>query len=496
MAGATASVPAHEAAGSKAGHGVTHGVAFHLGKLAKSSKVETPRSRVAALPHPSVAQQVGLAPATAAPQPPAIVANFNGIRMNDATCGNCSPPDPNAAVGNTQIVEVVNLHLQVYNKAGGQACGGVSMHTFFNEPATTAFADPRIVYDNVNNKFIVTISIVNTPVDADPILRAASSLTGDACGNWNPYFISGNGQLPRGSFIDQPAVGQDYNALLFAGQVMGGGAASFSVVFSLPKTCAYSGDPCNFKILRTTGYAAPVSNGGSPMINTGFSYFVASLVDIGYALYTMSDSGQFDVTLSPPIFLSSPFTAPKRDIKQPDGSTVERGEIPSRIKSTPINDGKNIWFTHGMDFKGFPSIRWGAINIATHAIKVGGAYHSSKSDDFNPSLTVGFNPSIADGPRTVFLSWMYTDAAAGLPITPAAGSIVVSDLATTSLYITGRDTSLTRNGGVAAGESRVGDYSSVAVDPTSAGGTCAVSAQEYFDDGGQWATLVSRFGAC
>ena len=50
--------------------------------------------------------------------------------------------------------------------------------------------------------------------------------------------------------------------------------------------------------------------------------------------------------------------------------------------------------------------------------------------------------------------------------------------------------------GATAGESRFGDYSSVAIDPTNANGNCAVATQQYFPAGGQWGTRIARVGTC
>jgi hypothetical protein len=52
--------------------------------------------------------------------------------------------------------------------------------------------------------------------------------------------------------------------------------------------------------------------------------------------------------------------------------------------------------------------------------------------------------------------------------------------------------------GVSSSETRFGDFSSVAIDPTNANGTCAVTAQQYFppSGGGQWGTRIARVGTC
>src|SRR5262245_16704373 len=40
---------------------------------------------------------------------------FEGVDYNGSNCG-CYPPDPNAAVGNNDVVELVNTQIRVYDK--------------------------------------------------------------------------------------------------------------------------------------------------------------------------------------------------------------------------------------------------------------------------------------------------------------------------------------------------------------------------------------------
>lgn len=50
--------------------------------------------------------------------------------------------------------------------------------------------------------------------------------------------------------------------------------------------------------------------------------------------------------------------------------------------------------------------------------------------------------------------------------------------------------------GPVTGETRFGDYSSVAIDPTNGNGSCAVAAQQYFQSDGTWTTRIARVGTC
>src|SRR5262249_9664860 len=67
-----------------------------------------------------------------------------------------------------------------------------------------------------------------------------------------------------------------------------------------------------------------------------------------------------------------------------------------------------------------------------------------------------------------------------------AGQPITNLIGTGAVLRTGSTTSQTR----------FGDFSSVAVDPQMPGGTCAVTAQQYFNVGGTWNTRLARVGTC
>src|SRR5215471_9132318 len=76
--------------------------------------------------------------------------SFDGI--NDAQGGGFVPPDTNASVGDTQVVETVNVAYEVYNKStGAKIFGPVNIQTLYSqlggECATGNLSDPIATYD-------------------------------------------------------------------------------------------------------------------------------------------------------------------------------------------------------------------------------------------------------------------------------------------------------------------------------------------------------------
>ncbi|HEY4574407.1 MAG TPA: hypothetical protein VIJ26_10600, partial [Thermoanaerobaculia bacterium] len=459
-----------------------------------------PQARSAPPSSATAAARVRVAAAFA----PALDANFPGL----ASDGN-RPPDPNAAASPTQIVEVVNNRLQVYTRGGASAGCPADLDAFFGKQPGESLFDPRVIYDNVSGKFTVTIAVQSPPPPTGPhlpdvtLLRIAHSAAGNACGLWTEYSILGETSvtgIAEGSFIDQPSIGQDRDAFLFGGENFTNGDTFISdVAFSYPKSCAYS-NTCttDFQVFRPASYAIPASSGGTPMITTAHSYFVAVVPNVGYELYRMDNSGNTNATiftLQATITSGQSVAPPPRDAAQPGTSSpinigASNAPVATRITSTPTYDGTRIWFTHQAAVSNHPAIRYGAIDPASNAVTTNIAFHSASSDDFNPSIAVGINGAS----RTIFLNWAYTDVAGGIPVSPAVAAVTIAATGSPPA-LNGKDIRLIAGG--ITNDNRFGDYSSAAIDPASPGQACAVTAQEYFDGAtnGKWATRISRFGA-
>lgn len=423
--------------------------------------------------------------------PTTVNANFSGVNQAGSNCG-CQPPDTNDAVGHTQIAEAVNLRLEVYSKTGAAECG-IGLNTFLSTSA--ALSDPHVVYDNLNNRFAVVVTVVPTP-GSTPALYVLASKTSGACGSWWLYKMIFTGSaFPAGTLLDFPYLGQDRSSLLFSTNNFCCGSPPFSYInsqaFSIAKSGIYSGATVSFNTYQVAFSTAPVTVSGIPIAATSKTYFLAAVPGSGYDLYQMTSAPNSPITLKAAI--SSPFTAPTRRVSQPHTSqTLDPSD--GRIPWAPVQSQNFVWFAHGMDLGGFPAIRYGAISVLADTARVAVAYHSTTSYDFNPSI------GVADaGTNRIYawLNWAYTDPSHNVAtsdtingVLPGAG--VPNLLGTDRVLIHGSPTST---------NFRFGDFSSVEVDPAAASSTCpadrtAVTNQEYFTANGQWATRLARLSFC
>jgi hypothetical protein len=493
-AGPVAAAPAHRGGGTgSASASVVNfreaaalpGGATPFAAPATAPAVEDPSS----LPRkPTVGHRPGLsagAQAFPAPAPavaPAVVANFDGT--NQTVCGGCQPPDPNAATSGTEIVELVNAFIQVTDNNGAILCGGgVTLDRLLRtmDPLT----DPRVQWDNINRRFSLSVTVsVPTGSTATPAMWVAASDTADACGTWRVYRLTFSGDpFPAGTFLDFPMLGQDRNALLISTRNFTHPGVNFTV-FGLPKATIYAGASVSFSTFNVPSLTAPVTNAGIPMVDSPVSFFLAAVPGTGYRLFRLTNSGGSGASLSQTT-ISAPFSAPTRQANQP-GTTTTLDPSDGNILWTPYFDGSSIWFTHVVDLSGFPTVRYGAVDLSTNTVVTGTEFHSFTSDDFNPAIGIGINPS---GGVTVFLTWVFTDSPAGVPVSAAVDmppSGIVNLIGSGVVLVTGAIT----------GETRFGDYSSVSIDPTTLAGTCAVVAQQYFGPTGDWSTRIARVGTC
>jgi len=139
-------------------------------------------------------------------------------------------------------------------------------------------------------------------------------------------------------------------------------------------------------------------------------------------------------------------------------------------------------------------VRYGRVDPSKNTVQTTFAFHSGSSDDFNPSIAVGFAPRGEE----VFLNWAFTNTPAG---TATTNVFAEGDASQPLVQIAGPGTVDTTGGVLTPAKCvsgsngcRFGDFSSVSVDPGVAG--CAFAAQEYFATDGSWKTRITPIGQC
>jgi hypothetical protein len=104
------------------------------------------------------------------------------------------PPDSNASVGGTQIVETVNASYQVFTKTGASLLGPIDITTIWSGfggfcQGATLRGDPVVVYDKLANRWLIT-QVTGTDDSSPGTECIAVSTSSDATGSFNRYAFS------------------------------------------------------------------------------------------------------------------------------------------------------------------------------------------------------------------------------------------------------------------------------------------------------------------
>lgn len=131
-----------------------------------------------------------------------------------------TPPDPDIAVGPTDIVEVVNSSVYVFSRSG-VVLGAADLNAFMFVTPGYSSTDPRVIYDPSAGRFWLTItevpnSFASCPT-AQPVLIAVSASSNPLpLKGWLVYALPlehfTNGQ-PQTEFGDQPGLGVASNTI-------------------------------------------------------------------------------------------------------------------------------------------------------------------------------------------------------------------------------------------------------------------------------------------
>ena len=168
---------------------------------------------------------------------------FEGLRNTDNLSAGfpflVAPPDPNAAVGPNNIVEMVNLVFAVYDKLGNQLSApmllGNLWQGFAVPDCTDESGDPVVLYDRHNDRWLLTQFTTRGPTFFNCV---AISQTPDPTG---PYFLYA---FSAGQFFpDYPKYGVWSDSYLLTSRDFGPSGQYGISVYALEKQAMVDGDP-------------------------------------------------------------------------------------------------------------------------------------------------------------------------------------------------------------------------------------------------------------
>jgi hypothetical protein len=390
------------------------------------------------------------------------------------------PPDPNASVGDMQIVETVNVFMSIFDKSTGTPVLGpillAALWNGFNSQCAgqgNGLADPIVLYDKQAGRWLIRDVTLTSPYTT----CFAVSKTSDALGSYNLYAFQ------------QPGVGS------LTGQKLGiWPDAYYMAQWTFPTVTSYTG-PQACALDRTQMLAgqtatmqcfqvnntnvrgmAPADLDGSNLPPSGApNYFVLQAPAGTNALYMY----KFHVDFTTPS--NSTFTGPTTIMVAP-----YRSASPDSVVSIPQPGTSQLLDANGSDimprvaYRYFPAATPAHESlVATHSVMVGSGSSARVGVRWyelrDPSSAVTLYQQGTYSPDTTS-RWMGSiamDKTGDIAVGYTAGSSTLSP----SMRYTGRvpsdaldtmesEATIFTGTGAQTGSGRWGDYTSMSVDPS------------------------------
>lgn len=176
-----------------------------------------------------------------------------------------APNDNHLAVGaNGKMISVVNTNITGYDTLGA-VLFSQSLSNFADTLGALGYTfDPRVIYDPISDKYIVTF--LNGYLDSTSQIILGFSQTSDPEGEWNFYVLNGN-PLNNQTWSDYPAIGISQEEVFLTFNTFTNGSTNNSgytesTIWQINKQNGYTGQPLN------TAYYYDLKWNGDTIFNT------------------------------------------------------------------------------------------------------------------------------------------------------------------------------------------------------------------------------------
>jgi hypothetical protein len=392
---------------------------------------------------------------------PLLTTNFEGTIQDFSI-----PCDAMVAVGPNHVISTGNSTIRIRNKTGA-LISTVRADVFFGSRFTSDYFDPKVVYDIVENRFVMLYDELVDGSEANYFV--AVSQTSDATGGWYIYQFNMqvDGDVATTNWCDFPGLGMDNNCIYLTGNeyTFPTSTATFQHIKTrvVPKGLMYAGSPVPFiDIIGApgTGIFPFTMKPCLSLSPTDTEYLLITPAGGGSAigLYSIT-GGPFDPVLDSVARVnvsgySVPPDAPQKDCTLPSNSKIKVGDARTQ---DPVWRNGYLYATHTIgvtiNASAVSAIRYYKINTSTATLATDETFAAENTWYFYPGITV-------DAVGSVYLSFGRSNA---------------NEYA--SAYFTGRRRSdanmepslLLKPGSVAyrcGSGQRWGDYDGISIDPS------------------------------
>ena len=422
-------------------------------------------------------------------EPRAILRN---CEMNVAT--GFAPSDVHGAAAPANIIEVTNVDIMVRNKTNCALVSSMSLKTFFGGaggfiiPETETLFDPRVLFDRLHGRCIVTVESRNSG-NTDQFLYIASSRT-NSCTTWRRirFVLSRVEPFARfcknlvSDFYDFPNAGYNFRRLVVTSNNFPTAGSSYGTLLSINKIALHGTAVVTGRCFR------PISGNSTPAVqgDAGTSMIILSTGSgsgtvLGRRRLTAGAATTNDTLTTLSSINITDWTAPP-DAVQPNGQKLDT--LDGRFQSASKQIGSVIWNVHAIRSGNVSRVRLYKLSTSgTTPLFVKSLFTTScggsNQHTFNPSLDT--NSAASGSPLFVTTSRTCT-----APATAAVGraahllfkgpnnatngwnfNTVATSLGEFSnLGFVADGVACNTTGGDFRGSCRWGDYSSTQIDPS------------------------------
>jgi len=195
---------------------------------------------------------------------PMVTHNWTANQFN-----NSIPNDNHIAVSNGyKVISVTNSLIRAYNDGTSQinpTILSMSLQTFSaNVAGTDVKYDPRVIYDPIEDKFIVVFLSGNTAATTKIVIGFSTS--NDPAGTWNLYAVTGDPNNDN-LWTDYPQINISEDELFITGNLFtNAGSSQYPVIWQMEKADGYAGNSVTYVTYTVNGAFAlyPIPGGSAP----------------------------------------------------------------------------------------------------------------------------------------------------------------------------------------------------------------------------------------
>lgn len=334
--------------------------------------------------------------------------------------GGYTPPDNSLAISRTgYIVSAINSGLRVYTTAGTLVMNQ-SFSDFFGKltnPPTGSLYDPKVIYDPIEERFILVVLHGNTPSLSEIMVCFSKTSSPRSSSDWTIYRLKGD-PANRNRWFDYPNIAVSDEELFITGNLFDSNDKFQDVlVYQIDKMDGFAGKSMNrlyYQGIKNPAGAdcgpftlVPVSYGQDGSYGPGI-YLVSTCSSSSDQVYLYDISNNIDN--SPKIYsyaISTGNYSIAGDAYQ-KGSDLKLDNGGTRIRNGfYLNGVIHFVFSTDYDDTGYSRIRYNRLDVATKSIKYTDygredydysypAIASLGKNEDDPAVVIGFLRSAED----------------------------------------------------------------------------------------------------